>query len=165
MRVTELSICYIWPYQRIAVWEWKAKFLTRYPFLIFRSYETEFFETILYVPKWGVVSCSSPFSPSYIPWKTTQLAPSAGKRVRNRQFSEGIDVLGSRIFLWRYWFQRTKKMCFQHDMHFSFLISMKFKLQIVLKNDGRCCASCLTTGYYLRKFQVIFMRSDLFIAK
>ena len=47
MRETEISIGHIWPYQRIGIRE----FLTRYPFSIFRSYETEIFEMISYVPK------------------------------------------------------------------------------------------------------------------
>ena len=43
------------------------------------------------------------------------------------------------------------------------VLCILIKLQIVLKNDRRCCASGLPTGYYQGKFQVIFMRSDLFI--
>ena len=61
MRATKISVGYIWPCQRIDVREWKAKFLTRYHF-IFRSYETEIFGMILYVPKWGVVPCFSPLN-------------------------------------------------------------------------------------------------------
>ena len=91
------------------------------------------FETISYSPKWGLVSCFRPLSPSYTPWKTTQLAPSALKGVWNRQFSEGRVEMS--------WAQGSScediglqewKKC----VHFTFLIykSHEIWLLIVLKN-------------------------------
>ena len=82
------------------------------------------------------------------PWKITQLAPNAGKDVWNRQFSEGSDVLGSRIFLWRYWFSRMKKHVFSTRYAFFILIFKSYKIKtsdcvISSRQEARCIQEIL----------------------